>query len=243
MNDTAVITGGSRGIGLAVSRELASAGFRLAVIYAGRDDDARKMSEELKTGGTDVETYRCDVADTGQVRKVSQKILERFGRVDVLVNNAGISQIKLFTDTTEEDWDRMMDVNVKGLYNTCHSLISQMIERKYGRIINVSSMWGITGASCEVAYSASKAAVIGFTKALAKELGPSGITVNCVAPGVIDTEMNAGLDRETIETLRNEIPLDRIGSAADVAGAVSFLASEKAGYITGQVIRVDGGIL
>lgn len=243
MNDAAVVTGGSRGIGLAVSEELAAAGFRLAILYANREENAQRAAEKLRARGSDVEIYRCDVADKAQVREVSRQILKRFGRVDVLVNNAGIAQIKLLTDTTEDEWDRMMGVNVKGLYNTCHALVPQMVSRKYGRIINISSMWGIAGASCEVAYSASKAAVIGFTKALAKELGPSGITVNCVAPGVIDTEMNAGLGVETLEALRNDIPLDRIGSTADVAGAVAFLASEKASYITGQVLRVDGGIL
>ena len=243
MNDTAVVTGGSRGIGLAISEELAEAGFRLAILYVDRADDARRTAEKLRAHGTDTEIYRCDVADSGNVKEISQQILNRFGRVDVLINNAGISQIKMFTDTTEADWDRMMNVNIKGMYNVCHALVPQMISRKHGRIINLSSMWGISGASCEVAYSASKAAVIGFTKALAKELGPSGITVNCVAPGVIDTEMNAGLDQETVTSLCNEIPLGRIGSAADVAGAVSFLASEKAGYITGQVLGIDGGIL
>lgn len=243
MNDTAVVTGGSRGIGLAISRALAADGYRLAILYAGREKDALKAYEELRAGGTDTEIYQCDVADTAQVQQVSEEILKRFGHVDVLVNNAGIAQIKLFTDTTEEDWDRMMNVNVKGIFNTCSALVPQMISQKKGRIINLSSMWGIAGASCEVAYSASKSAVIGFTKALAKELGPSGITVNCVAPGVIDTEMNAGLDGETMEALRNEIPLERIGSPSDVAGAVSFLASENAAYITGQVVSVDGGIL
>ena len=243
MNDTAVITGGSRGIGLAISKELASAGFRLAIIYAGRKEAAVQAAESLRAGGTDTQIYACDVADTAGVKAVSEAILDRFGRVDVLVNNAGIAQIRMFTDTTEEDWDRMMDVNVKGLYNTCSAFLPQMISRKKGRIINLSSMWGISGASCEVAYSASKAAVIGFTKALAREVGPSGITVNCVAPGVIDTEMNAGLDEETREELRSEIPLDRIGNPSDVAGMVSFLASEKASYITGQIIGIDGGIL
>ena len=243
MNDTAVVTGGSRGIGLAVSRELASAGYRLAILYARRDEDAERTAEELRSRGTDTEIYRCDVADSAQVQTVSREILKRFGRVDVLVNNAGIAQIKMFTDTTEEEWDRMMGVNVKGLYNTCRAFVPQMVSRKSGRIINLSSMWGIAGASCEVASSASKSAVIGFTKALAKELGPSGITVNCVAPGVIDTEMNAEVSEEVMEELRNEIPLQRIGSTSDVAGAVSFLASDRAGYITGQVLGVDGGIL
>lgn len=243
MNDTAVITGGSRGIGLAVAEALAADGYRLALIYESRDEDAGKAADRLRAAGTDTEIYRCDVSDSATVRNTADRIMSRFGRVNVLVNNAGIAQIKMFTDTTEDDWNRMMGVNVKGIYNTCSAFVPQMISMKAGRIINLSSMWGISGASCEVAYSASKAAVIGFSKALARELGPSGITVNCVAPGVIDTEMNAGLGENVMEELVDEIPLDRIGSASDVAGAVSFLASEKASYITGQVISVDGGIL
>ena len=243
MNDTAVVTGGSRGIGLAVSRKLAAAGYRLAILYARRKETAQRVAEELRAKGTDTEIYQCDVADTEQVEEAALQIMKRFGRVDVLVNNAGIAQIKMFTDTTEEDWDRMMGVNVRGLYNTCRAFVPQMISRKSGRIINLSSMWGIAGASCEVAYSTSKAAVIGFTKSLAKELGPSGITVNCVAPGVIDTEMNEEITPEVMEELRNEIPLQRIGSASEVAGVVSFLASQEARYVTGQVIGVDGGIL
>ena len=175
--------------------------------------------------------------------RVSDEITQRFGRIDVLVNNAGIAQIKLFTDTDENDWNRIMGVNAGGIYNMCRAIVPQMISRKNGRIINMSSMWGISGASCEVIYSASKAAVIGFTKALAKELGPSGITVNCIAPGVIDTEMNAELDDETRKELTDEIPLERFGSPEDVAGAVLFLASDQASYITGQVLGVDGGIL
>ena len=204
---------------------------------------AKRLKRPLRERGTDAVAYLCDVSDAGQVRRVSDEITQRFGRIDVLVNNAGIAQIKLFTDTDENDWNRIMGVNAGGIYNMCRAIVPQMISRKNGRIINMSSMWGISGASCEVIYSASKAAVIGFTKALAKELGPSGITVNCIAPGVIDTEMNAELDDETRKELTDEIPLERFGSPEDVAGAVLFLASDQASYITGQVLGVDGGIL
>ncbi len=243
MNDTVVVTGGSRGIGKSVTEAFAAAGYRVALIYASRRKEAEKTAESLRERGTDAVAYLCDVSDAGQVRRVSDEITQRFGRIDVLVNNAGIAQIKLFTDTDENDWNRIMGVNAGGIYNMCRAIVPQMISRKNGRIINMSSMWGISGASCEVIYSASKAAVIGFTKALAKELGPSGITVNCIAPGVIDTEMNAELDDETRKELTDEIPLERFGSPEDVAGAVLFLASDQASYITGQVLGVDGGIL
>lgn len=243
MNDTVVVTGGSRGIGKSVIEAFAAAGYRVALIYASRRKEAEKTAESLRERGTDAVAYLCDVSDAGQVRRVSDEITQRFGRIDVLVNNAGIAQIKLFTDTDENDWNRIMGVNAGGIYNMCRAIVPQMISRKNGRIINMSSMWGISGASCEVIYSASKAAVIGFTKALAKELGPSGITVNCIAPGVIDTEMNAELDDETRKELTDEIPLERFGAPEDVAGAVLFLASDQASYITGQVLGVDGGIL
>ncbi|MGI6205662.1 MAG: elongation factor P 5-aminopentanone reductase [Anaerovoracaceae bacterium] len=243
MNDTAVVTGGSRGIGLAVSQLLAANGYRIAIIYHTRKNEAEKAAESLRERGTDAAAYQCDVSDAAQVGAVSSEILRRFGRVDVLVNNAGIAQIKLFTDTDERDWNRIMGVNAGGVYNMCRAFVPQMISMKKGRIINMSSMWGTSGASCEVIYSASKAAVAGLTKALAKELGPSGITVNCLAPGVIDTEMNAELSDEVRSGLVDEIPLGRFGKAEDVAGAVLFLASDKASYITGQVIGVDGGIL
>lgn len=243
MNKTVVITGGSRGIGRAAVLKFAAAGYRVAVIYRSDDAAAQLLTEQLRSEGTDVEAYRCDVASYTQVADTAAAIMRRFGKVDVLVNNAGIAQIKLLIDQTEEDWDRIMDVNAKGVFNCCRHFLPDMLSRKSGRIINVSSMWGISGASCEVAYSASKAAVIGFTKALAQETGPSGVTVNCVAPGVIDTEMNASLSEEDMNALCDEIPLMRIGRVDEAASAIFFLASDEASYITGQVLSVNGGMV
>lgn len=243
MNKTVVITGGSRGIGRAAALKFAAAGYRVAVIYRSDDNAAKTLIDELKMAGTDAESYKCDVASYSQVADTAALIMQRFGKVDVLVNNAGIAQIKLLIDHTEEDWDRIMDVNAKGVFNCCRHFLPDMLSRKSGRIINVSSMWGISGASCEVAYSASKAAVIGFTKALAQETGPSGVTVNCVAPGVIDTEMNAALSMEDMRALCDEIPLMRIGRTDEAASAILFLASDEASYITGQVLSVNGGMV
>ncbi len=243
MKKTAVITGGSRGIGRAVSIKLAEAGYSIAVIYNSDDTAASVLRDQLRKSGTDAECYRCDVSSFSKVQETAGKIIQRFGHVDVLVNNAGIAQIKLLIDQTEEDWDRMMGVNAKGVFNCCCHFLPHMLSRKSGRIINVSSMWGITGASCEVIYSASKAAVIGFTKALAQETGPSGITVNCVAPGVINTEMNASLSESDMKALCDEIPLMRIGYPEEAAAAVLFLASDDAAYITGQVLGVNGGMV
>lgn len=243
MNKTVVITGGSRGIGRAAALKFAAAGYRVAVIYRSDDNAAETLIDELKMAGTDAESYKCDVASYSQVADTAALIMQRFGKVDVLVNNAGIAQIKLLIDQTEEDWDRIMDVNAKGVFNCCRHFLPDMLSRKSGRIINVSSMWGISGASCEVAYSASKAAVIGFTKALAQETGPSGVTVNCVAPGVIDTEMNAALSMDDMRALCDEIPLMRIGRTDEAASAILFLASDEASYITGQVLSVNGGMV
>lgn len=243
IKETVVITGGSRGIGRACAKAFADAGYRVAIIYNNAAEAADSLIKELREQGTDAVCYRCDISSYKDVAETMSHIINRFGRIDVLVNNAGIAQIKLFTDITESDWDKMFDVNTKGVFNCCRHVVPGMVSEKKGRIINVSSMWGITGASCEVHYSASKAAVIGFTKALAQELGPSGITVNCIAPGVIATDMNSELDDETMSQLQDEIPLMRIGAPEEVAASAVFLASEGAAYITGQVLSVNGGIV
>ncbi len=233
-----VITGGSRGIGAAAAKRFADNGDRVFIVYEKNDEAAIKLERELG-----VVAVKADVSKEADVVKAADKIHSSCGGVDVLVNNAAISEIKLFNDITAEDWDRMFGVNVRGAFLMTKAFLSDMINKKNGKIINVSSMWGQTGASCEVHYSASKSALIGFTRALAKELAPSGICVNCVAPGVIDTEMNKGLDLEIRTALCEEIPLERIGSPDDAAESIFFLASKSADYITGQVLGVNGGMV
>lgn len=241
MKETALVTGASGGIGRAVARRLARGGYRVMLGYHRNEKGALSILEELRRayGREAAEMMRADVSDAGEV----DGLFRAAGNVDLLINNAGIAQQKLFTDLTEEDWDRMFAVDVRGVFLCCRRALPYMIHEKRGCIVNVSSMWGQVGASCEAHYSAAKAAVIGLTQALAKELGPSGIRVNCVAPGVIGTEMNAGFAAETMERLREETPLCRIGSPEDIAAACAFLASPDAGFITGQVLGVNGGMV
>ena len=237
---TALITGSSRGIGKAIAKQLAKDGFNVIVNYTKSKDQAEKLVLELNSAyNVDCTSVCADVSEREQV----EKMFSEAGKVDILVNNAGIAQQKLFTDITENDWDRMFAVDVKGVFNCCQCALTYMIHQKSGKIINISSMWGQVGGSCEVHYSAAKAAVIGFTKALAKEVGPSGIQVNCIAPGVINTEMNSNLDENTMEELKEETPLGVIGMPKDIANAVSFLASDKADFITGQILGVNGGMI
>lgn len=229
---TALITGASRGIGAACARALKIAGYDVIINYNNSEKEAFELAEELGA-----KAVKADVADAAQVKRMFDEV----GGVDVLVCNAGISMFKMFCDMTPDDWNRIFSVNFVGTVNCIESALPNMIHNKYGRIITMSSVWGITGASCESAYSATKAAVIGLTKSLAKELGPSGITVNCVAPGVIDTDMNAHLTPEILEELKEETPVCSIGKAEDVAQAVCYLAS--APFVTGQVLGVNGGFL
>ena len=232
----ALVTGASRGIGAAIAGELAKNGFRVFVNYNKSEKEAVSLAEKI--GGIAI---KCDVSKSDEVAEMI-RITKKYGGIDVLVNNAGISQIKMLQDTTEEDYDEIFDVNMKSVYLVTRAVIPDMVNKKYGKILNISSMWGITGASCEVCYSASKAAVIGFTKALAKELGPSNINVNCIAPGVIDTDMNKSLDEDTRAALAAETPLMKIGTVNDVAKTAAFLVSDDASFITGQVLSVDGGM-
>ena len=233
-----VITGASRGIGAATALLAAKSGYFVVVNYSA-ENICRKITQD----GEKCIAVKADISNADDVKKLYDKSMEIAGKVDVLVNNAGISEFSLFTDIGEKQWDRMFDTNVKGNFLVSKAFIPQMVHRKNGKIINISSVWGICGASCEVHYSASKAAVIGMTKALAKELGPSGITVNCVAPGVIDTDMNAAFSKEDIRALIDETPIERIGSPQDVAETVLFLASDRADFITGQVISPNGGFV
>ena len=232
-----LITGASRGIGAECAREFTRNGVRVFINYNSSKTAAEKIAAE--TGAIPV---KADVSNFDEVNKM-REIIGGYGRLDVLVNNAGISQIKMFTDITENDWDNMFNVNIKGMYLVTRAFVGDMIAAKSGKIINVSSMWGVTGGSCEVHYSASKAAVIGFTKALAKEFGPSGINVNCIAPGVIDTDMNVHLGNDDLDALKDETPLMKIGTPEDVAKTVFFLASKNSEFITGQVLNVDGGMV
>lgn len=232
---TVLITGASRGIGRAAALMFHENGYNVVANYNNTDPN------DLKRLG--IFCVKGDVSDFSQVENMFNAANDKFGGVDVIVNNAGVALQKMLCDTTPSEWDGIFDINIKGMYNTVKCAADYMVNQKYGKIINVSSMWGITGASCEVAYSASKAAVIGFTKALAKELGPSNICVNCVAPGVIDTDMNKNLNDETKEILADETPLCRLGTETEVADTIYFLASDKSDFITGQVISVNGGIV
>ena len=241
MSKTAIITGGTRGIGEACANRLYSLGYNIAVIYSGDDVAAGKFASDKDKSR--VMLIKADVADFEAMQNMGKSVISTFGSVDVLINNAGIASQKMINDVTEYDWDRMFGVNIKGCFNCVKAVLDNMIHNKYGRIINMSSMWGQVGASCEVPYSASKAAVIGFTKALAKELAPSGITVNCICPGVIDTQMNNILDEDVLEQLTQETPLGRLGTPEDVGYFAEYLVSEKASFITGQIIGVNGGFI
>ncbi len=238
MSKTVFITGASRGIGRECALLFAQNGYNVAAVYNKSEEDAQRLREQ-----TGCELYKCDAADCNAAHEAVNAAAKRFGGIDVLINNAAIAQQALFSDITEQMWDRMFDVNVKGVYSFTHAALPYMIHEKSGRIINISSMWGQVGGSCEVHYSAAKAAVIGFTKALAKEVGPSGITVNCIAPGVIDTQMNASLDDETMNALKEETPLGRIGKPEDIARTALFLSQKGGDFITGQIIGVNGGLI
>lgn len=232
-----LISGGSRGIGAALVRAFTENGDTVAFLYHKNDAAANAVA-----GETGAVAIRCDVSDPDAVRAAVKKAENALGgAVTVLVNNAGVSSIALSRDLSDAEWRRVVDTNLSGAFYLCREVQGAMIAAKNGRIVNIGSMWGKTGASCEVAYSASKAGLRGLTMALAKELGPSGITVNCVEPGLIDTEMNASLDLDTREALVAETPLCRIGTLSDVAAAVLFFASDAASFITGQILGVDGG--
>ena len=238
-----LITGGSRGIGASTAYRFAQAGYKVTIFYRSDDESAQYTRQKIQELTYDVLAYKVDVRDLDAVSSAVKEAVDTFGPVDVLISNAGISKIELFTKTSPEEWNRIMDTNVGGLFNLVHTVLPSMISRHSGNIITVSSMWGVVGASCEVCYSTSKAAIIGFTKSLAQEVGPSNIRVNCVAPGVIDTEMNAILDDETRNALCDETPLCRLGTPEEVADTIFYLASDTSSFITGQVIGVNGGYI
>lgn len=231
-----LVTGGSRGIGRACVEHFASLGHEVAFIYKQSYDNAKTLSES--TGATAI---CADISDGPSASAAAYAALSKLGGVDVLINNAGISQIKLFSDITDEDWQTMVNTNLSSVFYITREISKYMVSQKSGRIINVGSMWGKVGASCEVHYSATKAALRGMTMSLAKELGPSGITVNCIEPGVIATEMNASLSPEIFAELIDSTPLCRLGTPSEVAALAEFLASDRASFITGQIIGIDGG--
>ncbi|MEE1278125.1 MAG: SDR family oxidoreductase [Acutalibacteraceae bacterium] len=243
MNKVALITGASKGIGAATAIMFAQNGYDVIINYCSSAESAILLEKSLKENGFSALSYMADVSKSNDVKRMVNDVIERYGKIDVLINNAGVAQQKLFTDITDEDWERMVSINLTGTFNCCRAVIPHMVSRKSGSIINTSSIWGMTGASCEVHYSAVKAGIIGMTKALAKELGPSGIRVNCVAPGVINTRMNANLSVSDLEGLADETPLGRLGTTNEVASTSLFLASNAAEFITGQVISPNGGFV
>lgn len=242
---TVIVTGGSRGIGKAIVYAFANAGYNVILNYNKSEQSAKAIIKDLKDCKGIVEMYRADVTNREEVDAMVEYVTHEFGRVDVLVNNAGISHVGLFTEIDEEDFRRVMDVNLIGVFNTTQAVLnSSMIHNKNGAIINISSIWGLTGASCEVAYSASKAAAIGLTKGLAKELAPSNITVNSIAPGAIATDMiYKEYTEEEVKQIEKDIPMGRLGTPVEIANLALYLASDNARYITGQVISPNGGMV
>ena len=235
---TVLITGGSRGIGRAMVELFAKNGYKVAFTYKNSINEAKSLAE--KTGAVPI---IADSSDESAVSEAVSKAKEAIGEIDCLINNAGISSFNIFTDITLDEWNNMLDVNLNGAFLYTREVLGGMISRKRGRIINITSVWGLVGSSCEVAYSTTKAALIGMTKALAKELGPSGITVNAIAPGVIDTDMNGVLTSDDMDVLKDETPLGRIGKPGEVASAALYLASDDAGFITGEVLNISGGFV
>ncbi|MBR2044268.1 MAG: 3-oxoacyl-ACP reductase FabG [Clostridia bacterium] len=242
MSNTVIITGASGGIGSAASILFAEKGWNVVMNYYRSAQAAKLLASSLSSRGYSVTTCFADITDRTQVEKMVYEAERKYGRIDALVNNAGIAQQMLFTDLTDSDIDKMLAINLKGPMLCAQAVLPGMIHQKSGKIVNISSVWGVIGASCEVHYSAAKAGLIGFTKALAKEVAPSSIQVNCIAPGIIETPMNDNLTADELSSFVDEIPLGRMGEAREVAELIYYLCSEGSDYITGQVISQDGGI-
>lgn len=238
-----LITGASRGIGAETARQFALAGWGVAVNYHRSSQAAHALVEELTAQGCRAVALPGDVSSSREANTLVENAISALEGLDALVCNAGMGRQQLLSDMSDEDWQAVMGVNLDGVFYTIRAVLPHMVHRKQGAIVTLSSMWGVTGGSCEAAYSAAKAGVIGLTRALAKELGPSGIRVNCVAPGVIDTEMNAALTREDLAALADETPLGRIGAPLDVARTILFLCRPDSSFFTGQVLQPNGGIV
>lgn len=239
----ALVTGASRGIGRAVATLLAREGAAVVVNYHRNAEAARTVTREIEQAGGQAIPWQADVADAEACRAMVGAVAERFGSFDILVNNAGHALEKLLLDTADDEWDRLMAVHLGGMYALTRAALPHMIQRRYGRVVTISSIWGISGAAGEVAYSTVKAGQIGFTKALAQEVGHLGVTVNCVAPGAIDTDMNAGLTGDDLQAWLDRTPVGRLGTAPEVADVVRFLTSPGAGFITGQIWSPNGGVV
>jgi len=240
-NKTVLITGASRGIGAATAIAFAEQGYNIVLSYNTNADAAHRVADSITAMNCNCISIPADVSDQSQVDDMFAAASARFGGVDILVNNAGIAMQKMLCDTSAAEWDALFAVNMRGMFLCAKAAMPYMVAKKEGCIVNVSSVWGMVGASCEVAYSASKAAVIGFTKALAKEAGPSGIRVNCVAPGAIDTDMNIALDEAALSAIADETPLGRMGTPAEVAAVIRFLCGGDAAFMAGQVVSPNGG--
>ena len=236
---TVLVTGGSRGIGKCIVENLAIEGYNVVLNYNKSVKEAKQIKQNLKEKGINIEIYKADVSKREEVKKLVKFTLNKFGNIDVLINNAGIAKLQMFNDITDEDWNEMLGTNLNSAFFTIQETLPNMIHNKSGCVINISSIWGMVGASCEVAYSVSKAGINGMTKALAKELGLSNIRVNAIAPGVIDTDMNKNLNENDIESIKEEIPLNRIGVSTDIAKCAKWLIEDN--YTTGQVININGG--
>ncbi len=239
MKKTIIVTGASRGIGAAIVKILAKEEYNIVLNYNKSEEIAEKLQEEFTKQGKNVEIFKADVSKREEVKKLIEFTINKFKKIDVLINNAGISQTRLFTDITDEDWNNMLNVNLNSVFYTTQEVLPYMIHEKEGCIINISSIWGITGAACETHYSVAKAGVDAMTKSLAKELGPSNIRVNSIAPGIIDTDMNKYLSDEELANIEEEIPLGKIGSPETIAKCVKWLIEED--YTTGQIIEINGG--
>ena len=238
MSKVILVTGASRGIGNNIARTFAQENIVIAN-YNKSQNEAIKLKEDLKKENINIDIIKADVSKRNEVKDMIKQILEKYGKIDVLINNAGISQYKLFTDISDEDWDNIININLKSNFIVTQEVVKNMISRKNGLIINISSIWGVTGAAMEVAYSTSKAGIIGLTKSLAKELGPSNIRVNAIAPGMIDTSMNSKFSDEEINDIKEEIPLEKIGKPEEVTKCIKWLLEDT--YTTGQVISINGG--
>lgn len=243
MKKTAFVTGASRGIGRAIACALAREGYAVGINYLKEKEKAEEVVNTLRAEGFSAMAVQADVADRAAITAAIRAVEAEFGGIDVLVNNAGISEQHLFQDVSDEFWHRVFSVNVDGAFHTIQAVLPRMIREKSGSIINISSIWGQRGASCEVTYSSTKAALIGMTRSLAMELAPSRVRVNCVAPGVINTDMVQVLGEDVLQQLAEETPIGRLGTAEDIAAAVAFLVSDKASFITGQVLTADGGFI